>query len=142
LQKFFFENPEIVKPLFLPTLYYWEVSILSGIIRVDNKEDSLQFTVVRPPSPGISSFISSSEPDVSVEVDQNPFLPSPLLRASVHEDAVVDNAVSTTPSPPAAHKRIKKERKNLNINYFFVCFFVVYNWLFIVLINKNFLTLF
>jgi hypothetical protein len=42
-----------------------KVSILSGIVRVDNREDILQFIIVRPSSPAASPFLTSSEPEVS-----------------------------------------------------------------------------
>jgi hypothetical protein len=89
-----------------------KVSIVSGIIPIDNGNDILQFTVIVPPSPAVSPFLSS-EPDASVEVDQNPFLPSPLLRATVHEDVVLDNVVSRTPSPTVIRtkKKAKKGKK-------------------------------
>jgi hypothetical protein len=98
-----------------------EVRIFSGLVRVDNSNDRTQFTVVTSPSPATSPA-PPPELDVSVEVDQNPFLLSPLLRHSVHEN-VATNAVSrTTSSQAISKKRIKKVGKNLSINYIFYCF--------------------
>jgi hypothetical protein len=85
-----------------------DVEILSGVICVRYGNDRTRFPEV----------------DVSVEVDQNPFLPSPLLRSSVHEEVVADNVVSRTTSPPLVkRKKDIKERKKLNINYFLLFFF-------------------
>jgi hypothetical protein len=50
-----------------------------------------------------------------VEVDQNPFLPSPLLRASVHEE-VASNAVSRTPFPAVGRKK-KGEKGKKKFKY-------------------------
>jgi hypothetical protein len=46
-----------------------------------------------------------------VEVDRNPFLASPLLKASVHEEELAINVVSRTPSSPAVRKKDKKGKK-------------------------------
>jgi hypothetical protein len=87
-----------------------EVSVLSGLVRVRRGGLRMQYTVVRTPSP-ITSPTPPPAPEVLVEVEENPFLPSPLLRPSVHEDAVVHNVVSRTPSPPVVPKKKGKKGK-------------------------------
>jgi hypothetical protein len=89
-----------------------EVSVLSGLVRVRKGGLKLQYTVVRTSSP-ITSPTPPPAPEVLVEAEENPFLPSPLLRPSVHEDAEVHNVVSRTPSPPvqSPKRRGRKGKK-------------------------------
>jgi hypothetical protein len=78
-----------------------EVEILSGKLRVKRKRDEsvTEFSVVSSFSPPISHVpVLESEDE---EEDRIPFLPSPLLRPSVH----VIHDDSRTPSPVAAPKR-------------------------------------
>jgi hypothetical protein len=105
-----------------------EITIVSGLVRVDNGEEKLQFTIVRTPSPDpspllITSGLVVSSAAVSEEVESNvvsrsptppvpegiPFLPPPLLRPTVH---VILDDDSRTPSPPVVlKKKGKKEKK-------------------------------
>jgi hypothetical protein len=85
------------------------VNILAGSVRVRHGDNVIQFTVLVRESPAIS-LVSPAELHLRVEEDINPFLDSPLLRCSLHEDAVASNVVLNTFPPPFFHKKkIKKK---------------------------------
>jgi hypothetical protein len=80
-----------------------EIKILSGSICVSRGGNNYEHAVVNESSQVISPV---PPPEEVVEVDQIPFLPSPLLRPSI---LVILDDDSITPSPVAVLKR--KERK-------------------------------
>jgi hypothetical protein len=86
------------------------INILSGTISVSKDNATYQLSVFHPPSPVISSAFSL-EPEVFVEEeDRIPFLPSPLLRASVH---VILDDDSRSPSPVEPPKRRGRKGKKV-----------------------------
>jgi hypothetical protein len=87
------------------------VEIQFGVVLVLNCNDRTQFTIVASPFPALSPA-APQEVLVSVEVDQIPFFPSPLLHHSTSEE-VARNALSRTPSPQVVSKKNKKGRKKL-----------------------------
>jgi hypothetical protein len=89
-----------------------EVKILSANLRVKRKRDGsvTEFSVVSSPSPPTSPT-PPSQPEVVEEEDPIPFLPSPLLRPSVH---VLLDDDSRTPSPVLPKRKGRgKGKKNL-----------------------------
>jgi hypothetical protein len=84
-----------------------EIKIVSGNLRIRRGRNGCitDYTVVSKSSPVISPAISPV-PSPQPEVEEIPFLPSPLLRLSVH---VILDDDSRTPSPVAPPK--KKRRK-------------------------------
>jgi hypothetical protein len=85
-----------------------EVSIVSGnfCVRRGRGGYTTEYTLASAPSPVISPA-PPPEVDEVMEVDQIPFLPSPLLRPTVH----VIHDDSRTPSQAAAPKRKGRKGK-------------------------------
>jgi hypothetical protein len=82
-----------------------EIKILSRIISVSKGDNHYHLTVFNEPSPVTSPAPPPPEPQAEeiVEADQIPFLPSPLLRPSIH--VILEFQNSFTSSGP------KKKRK-------------------------------
>jgi hypothetical protein len=86
-----------------------EIKIISGSICVSRADGNFELAVVNESSP-LTSPISSPEPE-SKEI---PFLPSPLLRPSVH---VILDDDSRTPYPVAAPKRKGRGKGKKKLKY-------------------------
>jgi hypothetical protein len=82
-----------------------EIKILSRFIRISKGDDICQPIPVTSPAPPL-------EPEISTQINQIPFLPSPLLRHGDYEIQDDYNAVSRTPSPPNPPNRRGKKGKN------------------------------
>jgi hypothetical protein len=103
-----------------------EVKIVSGNLRVRRERDCsvMDYSVVSSPSP-VTSPAPLFEPEAE-EIDEIPFLPSPLLRPSVH---VILDDDSRSPSPAVSKRKGrgkgKKKFKILIINYYLFIYFCV-----------------